>query len=166
MVRQRQSPLLDQIAASGTVLLIPPGVYVEHAAEVHAGSHQLRNYSSVLFAAGNVKEKRLPPWTLPLSALIFPSWASVIERQIERPIPMPPSLGREEAFERMGTMRGRDAGPLSSKLQRAVTESGMTVRIVIRRLAALTCAMACIALTARLTTPGAALRRIFRAMLI
>ena len=77
----------------------------------------------VMPAAGSVKENRAPPCEDSLSAAMRPPWASMTERQMRRPMPIPPSLVVKKLSKRRVTCCGSIPGPLSSTEQRKVAGS-------------------------------------------
>src|SRR5260370_19949045 len=79
--------------------------------------------------AGKAKLKRAPPRPDLLSASMWPSCASMMDRQIDRPMPMPVSFVVKKLSKRRGRCDGSIPGPLSSIMQHTVSGSDSTVRM-------------------------------------
>lgn len=76
----------------------------------------------------------------------------MLDRQIGRPIPIPPCLVVKNLWNSRPEYSGLMPGPLTSATQCRVVGSDMTVRIVIVRFALSTSSIGCIKSTVRLTT--------------
>src|SRR6267154_5363991 len=96
--------------------------------------------------AGKAKLNRAPPRADLLSASMWPSWASMMDRQIDRPMPMPVFFVVKKLSKRWGRCVGSIPGPLSSITQHTVSGSDITVRMKILRRAVADFTIACTAL--------------------